>query len=493
MKSLKLLLIIFPILLVALVVGVTVNSCGNNRSPLAKAIKADLINGDTTQQQFDSICNIIKDNPDQYKEYVSSDGEINVEALNKFVNEIGSRMRPPMHWDLTSYGMHDLSLTVYFERSGSMVPYDSRSGGGQLKRAVNDLISAFPSTDSKDVSIKIVNSEIMDYGKSVDNFIKDRDIYASTQGMGDAKYTDFQLIFESILKQQDKDKNNVSVLVTDMIYSPENTEDVSTSKIFNEENAQAKMIFKRYNGKSVIVKKMMGDFDGMYYPYNNEPFKYCGQRPFYIIVIADSRIIDRMAATDKYTRFLDQCNSGTSYRFNQEASTVDFNIIPGWKTNCGKFRNSHDDPSELNNCEGDRNTGIFSFAVAVDLSKLQKSADFFENANYNVTSLNKFQVSVNRIDFSSIDNNTMEFVKGKTHIITITGKLNTPKDKIEISLPNVYPSWIKDSNTDDDTNPNWNGFSTSTFGLDHFLSGIFDAFTSNGGSSYFSLSIKLNK
>ena len=69
-----------------------------------------------------------------------------IENLSKMVEEVGSSLRPPMHWNVNVYGVDSYSLTVYFERSGSMVPYDQTSGGGQLKKAVNDLYQLFPHT-----------------------------------------------------------------------------------------------------------------------------------------------------------------------------------------------------------------------------------------------------------------------------------------------------------------------------------------------------------
>ena len=54
------------------------------------------------------------------------------------IEKVGSSLRPPMHRNVKVYGVDSYSLTVYFERSGSLVPYDQTSGGGHLKKAVND-------------------------------------------------------------------------------------------------------------------------------------------------------------------------------------------------------------------------------------------------------------------------------------------------------------------------------------------------------------------
>ena len=140
-------------------------SCGGGG--LEKAVKKALINGDTTQVCYDSICSLIKGSPKSYAEFLTESGDINVEALGKYINEVGSQLRPPMKWDITGYGLKELTLTVYFERSGSMTPYDTPGGGGQLKKAVNDLINFFPSKDG--VKINIVNDNIYPYSGTVDS------------------------------------------------------------------------------------------------------------------------------------------------------------------------------------------------------------------------------------------------------------------------------------------------------------------------------------
>ncbi len=214
-------------------------ACGGHGS-LDKAVRGILVSGDTTRAAYDSLCAMITDNPKKYSDMLTPEGKVDHKKMAEFIEQVGSQLRPPMHWDTRAYGgVEDLSLTVYFERSGSMVPYDQRGGGGQLKKAVNDLINHFPAGSK--VDINIVNDGIYPYQHTVDEFLQDRDIYQSTAGMGDQSYTDFQLVFNKILEAQRP--GNVSVLVSDLIYSPKDTRGVSLDKIFNEENSLATRVF----------------------------------------------------------------------------------------------------------------------------------------------------------------------------------------------------------------------------------------------------------
>lgn len=473
------------VMIVALATSMAMTSCGGGG--LEKAIKKALINGDTTQVAYDSICSIIKDNPEKYSQYIDKNGEINVDALGKYINEVGSKLRPPMSWNIASYGLKNLSLTIYFERSGSMTPYDHTGGRGQLKKAVNDLINFFP--DRENVKINIVNDNIYPYNGTVDSFLQDRNIYESTSGTGDASYTDFKLIFEKIFQAQKP--GNVSVLVTDMIYSPKNTADVSVEKILNEENSVATAIFKTYKGKSIIVNQLMGDYNGMYYPYNNAPVAYNGQRPFYVIIVGDAATIDRMANDEKYAKFLRPDGVKNTYRFNQAPGDINFKIVPDWKDNTGRFRISRDDQTLLTKCEGDRETGVMCFTIAANFKPLSKDDAFLTNiANYTVQSQSGFQIAIRPITPADINNNNRAYLDGMTHLITARGKLNTSHDELSITINNQFPAWIRESSTTSDINPAAAGFATTTFGLERFLQGIYDAFAP-GNATYGKITVKL--
>lgn len=465
----------------------TLAACGGGG--LEKTIKRAFIDGDTTQARYDSICSIIKASPKNYSEFLTEAGEINVEALSRYINEVGSKLRPPMTWNIMGYGLKELTLTIYFERSGSMTPYDTPGGGGQLKKAVNDLINFFPSKEG--VKINIVNDNIYPYSGTVDSFLQDRNIYQSTSGTGNASYTDFKLIFEKIIQAQKP--GNVSVLVTDLIYSPQNTADVSVEKILNEENSVATSIFKTYKGKSIIVNQLMGDYNGMYYPYNGAPFTYNGKRPFYLIIVADAATIDRMAADDNYAKFLRPTNVKNSYRFNQAHSNINFKLVPDWKDNVGRFRPDHGDASQLTHCEGDRETGVLCFTLAANLKSLNKDDVFLTNvSNYAVQSQSGFEINIRPINPSDITNNNRAYLDGMTHLITAKGKFNISHDELSITVNNQFPQWINESSTTSDINPSEPTFGTTTFGLNRFLQGIFDAFSA-GNDTYGSILIKLER
>ncbi len=476
-----------PLLLMGCLLMVALMSCGGH-GRLDKAVRGILVSGDTTRVAYDSLCTLITENPGKYGDMLTPEGRVDHKKLAAFIEEIGSQLRPPMHWDTRPYGgVEDLTLTVYFERSGSMVPYDQRGGGGQLKKAVNDLINHFPAGSK--VEINIVNDGIYPYQHTVDEFLKDRDIYQSTAGVGNASYTDFQLIFNKILEAQRP--GNVSVLVSDLIYSPQDTHGVSLDKIFNEENSLATRVFARYKGKSVVVQQFMGDYSGKYYPYNGVPFEYNGKRPFYLVIIADGDVMDQLAQDKRYSGVLDASGVHNSYRFNQGTADVPCRVLPEWKDNAGRFRVKHGDNIVLAKCAGDRQTGKLCFSLAADLSGLMQNDAMLTNpANYEVSSIDGYTLTVQPITQDMLTSNNKEYLEGMTHVLTLVGDLKSPRDEVHIALRNELPGWVRQSSSDNDTNAG-GSFSTTTLGLEQLLGGMFDAM--KGGNSYFDVVISLQK
>ena len=476
-----------PMLLMAWVLMAGLMSCGGH-GHLEKAVRGILVNGDTTRAAYDSLCALVTDNPGKYGDLLTPEGTLDHKKMYDFIEQIGSQLRPPVHWDTRPYGgVENLSLTVYFERSGSMVPYDSRGGGGQLKKAVNDLINHFPAGSK--VDINIVNDGIYPYQHTVDEFLKDRDIYQSTAGVGNASYTDFQLIFNKILEAQRP--GNVSVLVSDLIYSPQDTHGVSLDKIFNEENSLATRVFAKYKGKSVVVQQFMGDYNGKYYPYNGVPFEYSGKRPFYLVIIADTDVMDQLASDKRYSGVLDTRAVSNSYRFNQGTATVDCRVLPEWKDNAGRFRVKHGDGIVLTKCDGDRQTGKLCFTLAANLGSLLKDDALLTNAaNYDVSSIDGYTLAIQPIDQSMVTANNKEYLQGMTHVLTLTGDLKSPRDEVRISLRNELPAWVRQSSSTSDTSTG-GSFATTTLGLEQLLGGMFDAM--KGGNSFFDVTIQLQR
>ena len=458
-------------------------SCGGG-SAIDDQVRALLLSGDTTQVSYDALCQQIKNDPQKFSDFIA-DGEVNAQAIAERVVAVGGSLRPARHWNVLQYAQAELSLSVYLERSGSMVPYDNRAGAGELKKVVNDLLNHFPAAESQK-RIFIVNDDVYAYEGDATKFIQEKDIYAATSGVGNAAFTDFALILGKILERQQP--GEVSVLVSDLIYSPRDTKNVNVEKIFNEENSLATQVFRKYPNKGVIVNQYLGDYIGTYYCYNGSTLQYRGKRPFYALIIADLDVIQRLASH----KALGVGNACQSFRFNQNASGIDYCVIPGWTADRGRYRVKRDEERHsIEKCEADA-SGCLSFSVAANLAPLGKSEAFLcDSTNYSLTAQGSYTLSIKAIE-PGYDNRYKSCLDGKTHIITITGTMQSSIDDMAIAIRNDFPQWIVEASAESDLSAAQPSFANTTLGVAHFLRGIYDA-QQKAGAPLATLTLKLEK
>lgn len=449
-----------------------------------------MLAGDTTRAGYESLCQWMAQNRRQCDGCLGDDGKPDTKALAERVARVGASLRPPCHWDITAYTARPLSLSVYLERSGSMTPYDTRQGGGELKRTVNDLINFFPGAVQSRCRIFIVNDDVYPYQGTVSDFLKDKDIYASTAGRGNAAYTDFGLIINKILSRQSA--TDVSVLITDLIYSPRDAQGVSTGKIFNEENALATGLFGRYPDKQVMVSKFSGSYHGPYYCYDQSSAPYHGRRPYYVLVMADGATLSRMAADASFATFLAPAGAEHTCRFGQSCQSVTPALLPQWPGRRGRYHQARGaDGLQLEDCEPDPASGILQLSVAVNFSALAlPEATVCDAAQYEVRSAGAYRLTIGRVTPEMVRGNAKAALAAATHVLTLSGKPADGPDEIVVRLRDTMPAWVAEANSYDDTSRG-SSFATTTFGLEPLLSGIRAAYC-HGDDARAEVRIKLD-
>ena len=101
------------------------------------------------------------------------------------------------------------------------------------------LLNNLPGKDNR---LFVVNDGVHPYPKGIDEFVRSVNIFESTKGIGDASYTDFGRIFRELLENTSDDE--LSVLVTDMIYSTREMAGVNPMKIFADAQGMTQAVFK---------------------------------------------------------------------------------------------------------------------------------------------------------------------------------------------------------------------------------------------------------
>lgn len=466
-------------------------SCGGEENCLDAEIRKIAENPELQSVQgLDMLSTMVLANPEAYRSYIRPDGSIDIKRLSRTVEKVGKRTNPDFKWDITAYGgvpHGDLRLNLYLERSGSMTGYDARSTSGDFKRTLNELITRFPRVDGAPGAIAIVNDAVYPYRGSFEEFVQQKDIFAATDDLGDPSYTDFAKIFEYVLR--DTVAENINVLVTDLIYSPRDTKGVTPAKIFNEEQSLATSIFQKHADKSVIVVKLTGDFDGLYYPYSSPQggTRYRGNRPYYAVITGSAAAMYKLRHDSRYASFVDFATLpgySADYIFSRDPLILGYySLLPRGKGMKGSYSlgstQGESGSHTLKNVKGDNN-GTATFRIAANLKGVPAAGSYLlGKGNYTIAGAPGARiVKIEPITEAMIDARTRRFLEPATHLFTVEVDTHHLSPEIEISLPNTLPEWISRSACADDSRTTARNFGTTTFGVDKLLEGIYRAYHS---------------
>lgn len=434
-----------------------------------------------------------------------SNGNIDAERVKTYISDMFADRRPPLQIAFTGIGQtRDLSVKFYLERSGSMTGYDSPQGDGRFKAAIVRMLNNLPG-DSNSNKIYVVNSTISQYPEGFDSFIADSNIFEATKGLGDPSYTDFGAIFSSLLNKTAD--NELSILVTDMIYSTKNMQGVNPQKVFAEAQGMTNAAFKgAVKDKAMLIMKMQASYNGLYYPYNSpsKGIAYNGPRPYYIIIVGSNATMSRLTKDNRYSSFaqLEQLPGfqqmylfGTSDQYHPYYSLLlrNSNIRGRFQPERGQGTQI----SRLKGLEADPNSGDIRLALAVDLhGMLIPDSYLCDKNNYTVSSSSPVSIQkivpINKQDITPAEK---KYIGSATHVFVLETKGISQRQDVEITLLNRLPSWVAASSSDDDTDTHTAGFANTTFGLSYLLNGIYNSYerNSDGTPRYFSMSLTLDK
>lgn len=489
--------------------SISLSSCSNRSK---KEFNKMLIECADQDQKIDAsdwtkLKQFIINNKNNLSEFYNGD-DINVEKVKDYIKKFFEGRRPPKEVSIYGISGVDAYLTIkfYLERSGSTYGYDTPQTRGDFKGSIVQLLNSLPGNKSKNADF-IVNDGIYKYPKSYEEFISDPNIFETTKGIGDPHYTDFCKILTTLLKET-KD-NEISILVSDFIYSTKETQVVSAQKVFSEETAMCNTVFVPHvKDKSVVVLQIMGSYYGEYYPYDgSKGFAYGGQRPYYFIIIGNRSDIQRLTTDNQYAKF---ANFYSLHGFQHSLLFAQSNFYEPYYTislgnpqSIGSFRVDRSNRSEkgvvhsIDDISPDRNSGKVQFIVAVNLKDVLADEEYkTDKNNFKVESDDPFVISqIRKINPSDILPSNKESLAKATHFIILTTNKFTHTQTLHIKLINSLPSWVEKSSSEDDRNVKSSNFSSTTFGLKYIINGIYNAYRSQNDEMpyYFDLKIDLAK
>lgn len=394
-------------------------------------------------------------------------------------------------------------VNFYLENSLSMNGY--ANGNTDFKKAIITLLSEIALNIAEDsIQVNVVNTKIHPLKKSYLKFNEDLTLRGIPTD-GNKNNSDINAIFRDILESNDA--NQVSILVTDAIYSISKTkkEDLVGS-LFEKSKATRNYFVNelRDSNLSSLVLKMSSFFDGNYYPAKGGQTQIEQTRPYYIFFFGDSELITNLSNSIGFDKLPGYSND--FFVLKNKNLKIDYTILEYGSGKIGDFENDkiREYPITSVKYKGKSDSGSnyneFGFAVAVDLSHVPLPESYLLKENKYKSTSDFYKIyKVLKIENNEIDDKTqslihdmeMKMTSNYTHVLFIKSSDKVIEQNIKFSLINEIPAWVGETGNNDDSQIK--NDTLTTFGFDKLSSGIIEAYNYiNQSEEYinFTISVK---
>ena len=460
-------------------------SCADPCRDLNEDIKSYLDDNVVSEVEWKSLSDFILSAEDLEGRCSSliKNGEVNEDALKLHIENIASKRRdnpgvPSIEIASVSSestkGTKDLKpseVNFYLENSGSMNGYVK--GPSTFEEAILNLLRQVE-FHYGNINLYYMNTKTYEISKSIEEFVKDLEPNEINQ-YGDVKTSNLNNIFKDILAKTTKD--NISIFVSDCIYSPQNGE---TEKMLVNESENTALHFQRRlkkMGLSTFILKFLSDFNGKLFLEGKDRkktgyVKLSGdKRPYYIWIIGTPSLIQGFIDKIEYKDIKDYQNRYLLLPKSDLPSPY-FSILK--KTNrIGRFDPNRNLSTKTKiagiedvsfNSRGE-DAGKFRFSLAVDFSGLPLENSYLINTkNYAVSE--NFELTITDLDKKTVEQSDRSYLGTATHLMTLETSDEDAIRDITIELLKQEPSWVVESSTIED-----NKERTKTFGIKYLIDG----------------------
>ena len=353
-------------------------------------------------------------------------------------------------------------VIFFIENSGSMLGYVSKPN-----EFMNSIVSLsyLPGLDHSDKSFYFINgtskpglkSKISTKYIGNNPEILKENLNPASFKTGDTRFSDLNRMFEIALDSVKDDR--ISILISDCIYDVgEEKDPLMALKIETQKTQQS--FRKRLETEDIqtLILKAYSNFGGRYYFASGKGSVIIsdGTRPYYMLFFGKNELLNNLITERKLDGKIEKPFAMARFLSDSESS-IPYQIVPSVNRK-GDFR---PDPKISNKITDAKPLkGEFQFAFAADFNSLSFLPDDYLNSaeNYSTSNPNFSIVSVEKI--------TKKIAGAEgTHLITVSTN-RSPLGELEIVLKNSIPSWIAETNIDNEDQID----SASTYGF-KFLTG----------------------
>ncbi|MEG1617590.1 MAG: hypothetical protein RR202_11430 [Bacteroidales bacterium] len=395
-------------------------------------------------------------------------------------NRVSEETKEDVITELTKSTLPITNSIFYLENSGSMLGYVA-TGGSDFVRSVAEIVSKsdFNDTDKKYFLINAVTTPLGDSKQKFNQAL-------SPTGMRQGNIADSDLVKMISQVMNHANDSSISILITDAIFSIQNK---SKSLIENQlitKSGDTKTEFYNMLSKwdmQTILIKMNSHFKGNYYTASGSRIAVDHNRPYYIWIFGPSAHLSTVFNSN-YIETLPGYEAMSRFLLLDKENEVNFAIVNNNRK--GKFKQSKKDPALLTFEGRDRNTKEFQFSVAIDLSHIPCSNEYFKDPmNYSISSNYELIEIAETTDVKF----TQKLSFTPTHLLTFRAT-QTPFGELSVALLSDRNKWVEESSNIDDSIVD----SYSTFGFSYLVEGVRRAYhEKQGDSNLLNFKITVNK
>lgn len=461
--------------------------CGFTMNDFRDKVESFAKDKNIDENEYKELLRLISDSDnDQFNVFKNSGGEIDGSKLRDYIVKLTNKKNlglerksiwdPEVQKQATSF-----NINVFIENSGSMNGY-LNDPSTQFKNTVYSLLTRLKLiADNDSLNLYFVNKkEQPQYvNATVDDLAKFKDklnpaafqqISAGNTGESDL----YEFMYRCLAKS---DQRNLSVLVTDGIYSPGKSHPDAAQKLGEMKQGLFLKFSTAMKTKDVsaMVLQFYGNFNGKYYDHLNNVVSITStmQRPYYIWFIGTSDQINAILNSGKLNELDGTIQNSVIFQKTGKQSTPPYKLL--LKPTHGEF--SGDDISKYTLSEArasrdPKDKGMFGFEVAVDFSGNLQALEYFDDVNNYKPSNAAYTIEVERI----ANTEGKASLEGKTHMLRLSTKQMTD-ETLRIDVIGRLPAWVARSSSSDDTELLSDGTEElKTYGLEYLVKGVADAF-----------------
>lgn len=369
-------------------------------------------------------------------------------------------------------------IALYVENSGSMNGYVT--GNTEFKNALGDLLVLLKfHYGEENISLFFINDRIHPITELSELTQFASWLNPTNMKVGNTASSDLNLVFKEVLEKTDD--QTLSLLFSDLIFSIQGS---NTEELLNYQKSQTKDAFlsKSKSGTELqtAIIQYRSTFNGTYWDKNNQRTQLNGtDRPYYLAITGEAeRVLDLNEHIDlKVKGFVNQLTLTTD-----DFSENNYYSVLTSTYNEGRFKPIRS-MSSANYVRGiedvdinERSSAPFSFALAIDLSKIPVEESYKrDTANYEILSGNYRIDSIMPIEKDDIHPSDWIRIQeaNATHLVLVEAQGKAFAD-LTFAMKKQIPSWVYDTDSGDDTNPE--GRKGKTFGFKYLVEGISEAY-----------------